>query len=115
MKKVLLFGLAGLLVLTTAGVAFPANAQPPVINPGATPTQVSVEDAIYKIFNIAFWLLLAVAAIFFLLGAYYFLTAGTSPDAATKGKSIISYAIVAIIIAILSKGIAAFLPRMFGI
>ncbi len=114
MKKIALITLAVLMIFgPMLLIATPdAYAQ---IDPGRTPDSVPVERAIQVIFNTGFWLLLMIAIIFFLLGAYYFLTAGQNPDNAGKGKSILTYAIIAIIVAILARGLAEFIPRMFGI
>ncbi len=107
MKKIILLGLIALLI-------FPVSVAGQ-IDPGQAPATIEVENAITIIFNAAFWLLLAIAAIFFLLGAFYFLTAGQNPDNAAKGKSIITYAIIAMIVAVLAQGLATFIPRMFGV
>ncbi len=114
MKKIALLAFAILLVfgpvfLVTAPEAYAT------VNPGQQPDLITVEGGIGIIFNAAFWLLLLVAGVFFLLGAFYFLTAGQNPDNAAKGKSIITYAIIAIIVAILARGLAEFIPRMFGV
>ncbi|MGB3988586.1 MAG: hypothetical protein WBK67_02740 [Minisyncoccales bacterium] len=111
MKKLFILGMVALLVFPVLGVSGAVQD----IGSTTTAPLVTIKDAVEKIFNAAFWLLLGISAIFFLMGAYYFLTAGTSPDAATKGKNIITYAIVAIVIAILAKGIAAFLPGVLGV
>ncbi len=110
MKKILLLGLVVMLFFPVfaAGQAQPITAT-------TAPTAVGVDQAISVIFNVSFWLLLAVSGVFFLLGAFYFLTAGQNPDNATKGKSIITYAIIALVVAILAQGIAAFIPNMFGV
>ncbi len=119
MKKIALLAFATLLVfgpvfLVTAPEAY-AGGNGGIETRSLPEDPVTVEDAIGIIFNAAFWLLLLVAGIFFLLGAFYFLTAGQNPDNATKGKSIITYAIIAIIVAILARGLAEFIPRMFDI
>ena len=99
-------------------MAAPIHAQIPSSGDpiGTTPPrEVGVSEVLSTIFGVAFWLLLAIAGIFFLLGAFYFLTAGQNPDNTSKGKSIITYAIIAIIVAILARGIAAFIPGVFGV
>lgn len=78
-------------------------------------TEITIEVAIQRIFNSAFWLLLAVAGLFFMYGAYNFLYAGHDPEAAKKGKSVIVFAIIAIAVAVLARGLAEFIPRMLGV
>lgn len=115
MKKIVLLAFAIFLVFGPAFLIATPGAHAQTVDPGQQPTLVTVESGVEIIFNAAFWLLLLVAGIFFLLGAFYFLTAGQNPDNAAKGKSIITYAIIAIIVAILARGLAEFVPRMFGI
>jgi len=83
--------------------------------PSNVPEVITIENAISSIFTGAFWLLLMVSALFFLLGAYYFLMGGQNEDSIKKGKSVLTFAIVAIVLAILSRGISEFVIRIMGV
>lgn len=83
--------------------------------PSNVPEVITIENAISSIFTGAFWLLLMVSALFFLLGAYYFLMGGQDEDSIKKGKSVLTFAIVAIVLAILSRGISEFVIRIMGV
>jgi len=119
-QKIVLVTLAVLMVLgLTSLVLIPSvNAVTPTvrtIDPGVVPRTITPEAAITTIFNLGFWVLLSISGLFFLYGAYLFLMGGQSEDSASKGKSVLLYAVVGIVLAILARGLAEFIPRMFGI
>lgn len=65
-----------------------------------------------RIFTYMFWLLLMSSALSFLLSAYYFLMGGENEEYRKMGKSVLIFTIVAIVLAILSRGIAEFVVRI---
>ena len=65
-----------------------------------------------RIFAYMFWLLLMSSALSFLLSAYYFLMGGENEEYRKMGKSVLIFTIVAIVLAILSRGIAEFVVRI---
>ena len=81
------------------------------------PETITIETAISSVFTGAFWLLLMASALFFLLGAYYFLMGGQdeNSDSVKKGRSVLTFAIIAIVLAILSRGISEFVIRVMGV
>ena len=116
MKKIVLLVFAILLAFGPVFlVATPEAYAQQTVDPGRQPALVPVERGVEIIFNTAFWVLLLLAGVFFLMGAFYFLMGGQDEANLKKGKNIITYAIVALIIAIMARGLAEFVPRMFGI
>ena len=83
--------------------------------PTNIPETITIETAISSVFTGAFWLLLMASALFFLLGAYYFLMGGQDADSVKKGQSVLTFAIIAIVLAILSRGISEFVIRIMGV
>jgi len=117
MKKIALLVFAIFLAFGPAFlIMVPEVYATPVITPRDPGAVVTVERGIEVIFNTAFWLLLTIASLFFLYGAYLFIIpTGDGKGGLEKGRSVITYAIVALVVAILARGLAAFIPRMFGI
>ncbi len=104
----MILGLTSLVVIPSVGAS-----NHHLIDPGAEPPEITPEAAVTRIFNVAFWVLLLISGLFFLYGAYFFLLAGADQENLKKGKNVILYAIVAIILAFLARGLADFIPRMF--
>jgi FtsH-binding integral membrane protein len=48
---------------------------------------------------------MTVAAIFILVSAWTFLTAGGNPDSITKARQMLIYALVGVVVAVLAKGL----------
>jgi len=116
MKKIVLLVFAILLVFGPVFlIMVPEVSAAPAIDPGRAPRVVPVEEGIRIIFNTAFWLLMAIASLFFLYGAYLFIIPSGDGKGPEKGRSIITYAIIALVVAVLAGGIARFIPGMFGI
>jgi len=116
MKKIVLLVFAIFLVFGPAFLIMaPEVYAAPAITPRDPGVVITVERGIEVIFNTGFWLLMAIASLFFLYGAYLFIIPSGDGKGPEKGKSIITYAIIALIVAILARGAAMFIPRMFGI
>lgn len=96
MKKVLAsLILTSLLVLPAIGLA-QENAP-----------NVNVMDALTRIINWAFAILIVVSIIFLILGAYNFVTAAGSAEKVAAGKQSIMWALVGVAIALLARGLVA--------
>jgi hypothetical protein len=76
---------------------------------GITPTlppaeTLDVGRIIDRIFGWAFGLLIALAGIFILVGAYFYLTSGGEEDKIKKAKEYLLYALIAVVIGALARG-----------
>ena len=69
--------------------------------------------ALEVIINVLFTLLVAVAVIFIIFGAFELLQAGGDPEKIGAGRAKILYAAIAVIVALLARGIIAFVRGMF--
>jgi hypothetical protein len=90
-----------------------AFAQPAVPSTGIS-TYAGVVGVINTIGNWMFGLLLALAVIFLLYAAFLYLTAAGDSSKTDKAKDIIIYAIVAIVVAVLAKGIIMVAQSLVG-
>jgi hypothetical protein len=62
---------------------------------------------INDIFNILFWLLIVLAAVFIIWAAFTYLTAGGDPEKVKKANHRVIYAVVAVVVGVLAKAIPA--------
>ena len=96
--------------LTATALAMPAVGLAQQLPAAAAPAGTGVEPII-SILNTAgnwmFGILLAVAAIYILLAAFKFLTAKGDPKEIGAAKDALTYALVAIVVGALTKGIIA--------
>jgi hypothetical protein len=76
-----------------------------------------ITDVYGYITTIANWLfgiLLAIAVIFILYSAFLYLTSGGDEEKVGKAKSYLVYAIIAVAIGLLARGIVALVQTFFG-
>ncbi len=71
-------------------------------------------DAIYSVTNGLFFALVALAAIFTLLGAFNIMTAGGKPEKVTTGRNFIIYAAIGLLCAFLANAIPIVARWLFG-
>ncbi len=71
-------------------------------------------SAISTITGIVFGALIAVSVIFLIVAGFYFVTASGNDAQIQKARNMLMYAIVGIVIAILSQGIVDWLEGTFG-
>jgi drug/metabolite transporter (DMT)-like permease len=64
-----------------------------------------VVNVLNSIIDWVFWILLFGAAIMILVGAFFFLTSGGDEQKTTTARNYILYALIAIVVAFLSKGL----------
>ena len=69
---------------------------------------------ISQIFNILFWLLIVLAAIFIILAAFSYLTAGGDPEKIKTANQKVIYAAVAVVVAVLAKTIPSIVCSFIG-
>jgi TRAP-type C4-dicarboxylate transport system permease small subunit len=97
MKKVLAgLILTSLLVLPAIGLAAVETAP-----------NVNVMEALDRIANWVFTILMVVALIFLIWGAYNFVTAAGEAEKVTAGKQSIMWALVGVAVALLARGLVA--------
>ena len=107
MKKAKIFLLSGIGLLF-AGIA---KAQITIQNP------ISASSFSELILNIAdgfTTIALAIAPVMIVVGAFYFLTAGGSPERIKTAKEVIMYALIGVIIAVSAKGIIQMIQGWVG-
>ena len=91
MKK-LISGLIGLAILSL-----------PVVTLANIPT--TLDDAVGKIVNPLFLILVAISTVFIIYAAYTFVTSGGDPGKAETARTTLVYAIVGLIVAFLALGV----------
>ena len=103
MKRIILvLLLIGFLVVPVVGLATiePAPEVPPL-------------DALDTIINVLFTVLVIVAVIFIILGAFTLLTAQGDEDKINKGRTQILYALIAVVVAIAARGLVDWIRGVF--
>ncbi len=101
MKKVLAsLILTGLLVL------------PAIVIAQETAPTVDVMDALNRIINWVFTILMVVAIIFLIIGAFNFVTAAGAPEKVEAGKKSIMWALVGAAAALLAKGLVVLVRKI---
>ena len=91
MKK-LISGLIGLAILSL-----------PVVTLANIPT--TLDDAVGKIVNPLFLVLVAISIIFIIFAAYTFVTSGGDPGKTETARATLIYAIIGIVVAFLALGL----------
>jgi len=88
----------------------------PVLAQQTAPTIMeSPDDAITLLGTITNWfftILMAVAVIILILAAWTFLTAGGNPDAVTKARQMLIFALIGVAVAVLAKGLPALIQAL---
>jgi peptidoglycan/LPS O-acetylase OafA/YrhL len=113
MKKIIL--LVSLLALMIAPVIVLGQTdqtdQTDLSDPSsAVAPTIQTEEAIQNAINVGFWVIMTASVLAFLLGGLYFLSG--KEDNVKKGKQIIMWAIVAIVVALLARGIPNFMESL---
>ncbi len=101
-KGVLALLLIGFLTLPIIGLA--------TITPAP---EVPFLIGLDRIVNIIFTILVAAAVIFVMIGAFQLLTAGGDAEKVSQGREKILYAVIAVVVALLARGIIAFIRGAF--
>ncbi len=82
---------------------------------GVATSEQAVYDTISTAVNYLFAFLLVGAVLVVILAAYTFLTAAGDPDKTTKARNYIMYALLAIVVGFLAKGIVVTVGNMLGV
>ncbi len=107
MKKILPILILGTLLVLPLSIPLLVNAAV-TIPAGVAPT-VDIIPVLERIANYVFAILMIVAAIMIIVGGFYFVTAAGNDEIIKKAKTILTYAIAGIIVALLARGIVAFI------
>jgi len=81
-----------------------------LVNPLPSPTFI---EFLEHLTNWLFWFGLALAPLFILIAAFYFLTAGGKSQSIEMGRNIILYTLVGLLVLIMARGLVEFLQRMW--
>jgi hypothetical protein len=79
-----------------------------------TAPTINVEEALGRITNYAFVIVLIVAVFFILLSGFWFITAGGDPDKLTKARMNLFYGVIGVIVALLAKGLVGLVRGVVG-
>ncbi|MFA6136189.1 MAG: hypothetical protein WC705_02425 [Candidatus Paceibacterota bacterium] len=107
MKKTL-FSIIIILSLFSL-LSYPVLAQP-VLEPIVTDFQ-GVQNLLLKAVKWAYTIFFILAILFILLGAYTFLMSEGRPEKVKEGVARLKYAVIAIVIALISTGVAAIIDN----
>jgi uncharacterized BrkB/YihY/UPF0761 family membrane protein len=103
--------LTSILVLSLMGLFLGL----PLMILGATPEELPEDvDLVATLENIADWLfyiLLAVAVVFIVIGGIYYVTAQGDPEKVRKAGQSIQYALIGVIVASLAKGLVTLIQK----
>lgn len=75
---------------------------------------ICLVNAIYGVTNWIFYLLIAFTGVMVIIGGVMITTAGGDPGKVTTGKNYITYAMLGLIVALLSRAIPALTRAIFG-
>lgn len=100
----------GLLLFMTISSAVAVVITPPGGEPIAGETASALGDIISRVFGFLFWIIMMLSVLFFLIGAFFYLTSAGSEEKTKKAKNYLVYAAIGIVLALLSN----LLPRLIS-
>jgi len=109
--KLALISAIGLLLLPAI---VPVRAAVPTYGEEIITTPQEFIDLIKGITKWIFSIVMAIAILFIILAAWYFLTAAGNPEAIAKARQMLIYAIVGIAVALLAAGLPALINAFLG-
>lgn len=77
--------------------------------------EVDVELILTKIVNWLIMILLVVAALFIVLAAFTFVTAGGDPEKINTARNQVLYALIGVAVALLAWGLVALVKKIIGV
>lgn len=84
--------------------------------PTSTITSVSdITTLLCGILNWVFWGLIVVGIIMFLMGGYRYATSSGDPEGVSKANKTLLYAAIAIVVALVARGVPVFIGSIFGV
>jgi threonine/homoserine/homoserine lactone efflux protein len=75
----------------------------------AVPPEISITDAIYRVTNWLFAILMSLAAVFLIYGGVLFVTASGNEEQIAKARKTLTYALIGVAVALLARGAVTFL------
>ena len=112
MKKILISVLlAGFLILPAVSFAQEAS---PETAPTVVTTGAGLINLITTIGNWAFVAVLAVSAIFLIYAGFLWVTAGGNPEGATKARTMLTNALIGVVVALLARGLVQVIRSVIG-
>jgi hypothetical protein len=72
-------------------------------------------DTIYTVTDWIFYIVIAVALIFIILGAFSIITAGGSPEKVQSGRNYIVYAVIGLLVGLAAKAIPSIARAILGV
>ncbi|HZX00873.1 MAG TPA: hypothetical protein VFE87_00530 [Candidatus Paceibacterota bacterium] len=101
-------------LLLASQVATVSAQGPGGVTPIATSGTINIPGIVNSIMNWGFGLLVVLAALFMLWAAYMYLTAGAIEGNLDKAKHYILYAVIAIVVGFIAKGIVTVITGLLG-
>lgn len=111
--KILSVGLLAMTLIVPLAVTAQGGPEDPGLGTGVS-TIGGVFATLQKAITWIFGILLVLAVIFLLYAAFLYLTSGGEEEKTKKAKNFLLYAIIAIVIAVLSRGIIALVRSFVG-
>lgn len=106
--------IVGLALLTVPTTVFAQTGIEPTVQPTNLPTEADFGTLLTQVINWFLGLVGLIAVLMLIFGGYRYLTAGGNDDAVTKAKNTILYAIIGIVVVILSYAIVATITNALG-
>jgi hypothetical protein len=113
MKTLTVLSLLAITALTVSPLT--AHAQVGGIKKVPPSKDVNLELIVDNILGFAFGLLLVIASLFIIYAAFVYLTAAGNEDKVKSAKNYIIYAVVAILVALLSRAIVTIVRNVFAV
>lgn len=110
---VILILLSAVFLIATPEMAY---AQPAASTPIGLRNPLAaqnLQEFLEMIIDFLFWIGLALAPVFILIAAFYFMTAAGNPAQIETGRRIITYTVIGLIIIIMARGAVELIQRMF--
>ncbi len=79
------------------------------------PPDIGIWTAISRITQFVFGVLLAVSILFIILAGFYFVTASGNDEQINKARSMLMYAVIGIVVALLSTTIVNYVAKLLGV
>ncbi len=108
MKKII----TALLLISLVTIPAISMADEPTDHPG---TKLDLWDALEKVINYLFALLIIVAVIFLLIAGILFVTAQGDPDKVKKARDFVLWALIGVIVGVLAYALVNFVQSMVGV
>ncbi len=91
-----------------------------VVNAAPAPTNVitspsDITTLLCDVLNWVYWGLIVVGIIMFLIGGYRYATSAGDPESVSKANKTLLYAAIAIVIALVARGVPLFIGSVFGV